>query len=77
MTDREIVKAIMTAGGISNAALARQLGITDAAMWDRLNNKKNKSLSTNTLRELLQPLGYKLVVLPEDAPVPEGGFPVN
>ena len=77
MTDREVIKAIMNRESVSNAALARQLGITDAAIWDRLNTKKGKSLSTANLVEMLELLGYKLAAIPADAPIPEQGYPVE
>ena len=43
MTGREIIKLIMEEQGVTNAELAARLNITQAALWDRLNNKKVKS----------------------------------
>ncbi len=77
MKDRDVIRTIMEMKGISNASLARTLGITDAAIWDRLNTKKGKSLTTSNLSEMVQPLGFKVAVIPEEAEIPEGGYLVE
>ena len=77
MNSRDLIRVIMEQQGVSNAALARQLGLTSAALWDRLNTKKNKSLSVANVSEMLEPLGYRLVIIPAGSQPPEGSFPVD
>jgi transcriptional regulator with XRE-family HTH domain len=64
MNAKQIVKAVMEEQGITNAVLANRLNITPAALWDRLNNKKNKDLSVSTLCDMLQALDYDVVITP-------------
>lgn len=63
MNEKEIVKEIMSAKGITNAQMANALGLTQATMWDRLNGKK-ANLSIAKLNEMLRYLDYDLVIMP-------------
>ena len=42
MTGREIIKDIMTKKGMTNSEYARELSITSAALWDRLDTQPRK-----------------------------------
>lgn len=77
MRAREIVKAIMDKFGITNAVMASRLNISQAALWDRLNNKKVKDIPVSTLSEMLRALDYKVVIVPRGSRVPEGGYEVE
>ena len=77
MRAREIVKVIMDTFGITNAAMASRLKISQAALWDRLNNKKVKDIPVSTLSEMLRALDYKVVIVPRGSRVPEGGYEVE
>lgn len=77
MNGREIVKDIMKREGKTNAEVADMLNITQAAMWDRLNNKKVKDISLSTLSEMLRVLGYKVAILPRTHHVSEDGYIVE
>ncbi len=72
MNGREIVKDIMTREGKTNAEVADMLNITQAAMWDRLNNKKIKDIPLSTLNEMLRVLGYKVAIVPRTHRVSDG-----
>lgn len=74
MNGREIVKDIMEREGKTNAEVADMLNITQAAMWDRLNNKKVKDISLSTLSEMLRVLGYKVAIVPRTHRLPDGGY---
>lgn len=74
MNGREIVKEIMEREGKTNAEVADMLNITQAAMWDRLNNKKVKDISLSTLSEMLRVLGYKVAIVPRTHRLPDGGY---
>ena len=77
MNGREIVKDIMSKAGKTNAEVAYSLGITQAAMWDRLNNKKTRDIPLSTLTEMLRVLGYKVVIVPRNAKTPQEGYNVE
>lgn len=64
MNAKQIVKTIMGEKDVANAVLANRLGITSAALWDRLNNKKNKDLSVSVLCDMLQALDYDVIIVP-------------
>lgn len=69
MKAREIVKDIMAKAEINNVTMAKMLDITPAALWDRLNTKKTKDIPVSTLQDMLQVLGYKLVIVPDSVNV--------
>lgn len=66
MNARDVVKRLMDEHGVTNATMADKLKITQAALWDRLNNRKNKSITVSKLNPLLRELGFKLVIVPRD-----------
>ena len=72
MNEKELIKEIMLKEGIGNAQLAKRIGITTQAMWDRLNNPKNKSLMISVASQILNAMDYKLVIVPSDKTVKEG-----
>ena len=49
---------------MSNAELAAKLNITQAALWDRLNNKKVKDIPLSLLTEMLRMLDYTVQITP-------------
>ena len=84
MTGQEIVKLIMEKQNQTNAGFATKLGISQQSLWDRLNNKKKKDLSFDSLITMLRALGYKIQIVPvnknkSDDPHPEdvGTFEVK
>ena len=77
MRAREIVKVIMEKAGITNAVMAFKLNISQAALWDRLNNKKVKDIPVSTLVEMLRALDYKVVIVPRSSRLPDGGYEVE
>ena len=77
MEIKAIIKTLMNQDGLKNAALAERLGLTAQAMWDRLNNKKHKSIGVDTAVDILKAMDYKLVVMPRGARMPEGAVEVG
>ncbi|MCD8321487.1 MAG: winged helix-turn-helix domain-containing protein [Oscillospiraceae bacterium] len=77
MKGREIVKRIMENKGVTNAVLSKRLGLTQAALWDRLNTKKAKDIPLSTLVEMLEQLDYKVQIVPGDTAIPEDGYEVE
>lgn len=66
MTAKELVKTLMVEKDVSNAEMANALGITQAALWDRLNPKKTNNMTIGKLNDMLNKLGYELVVREKD-----------
>lgn len=66
MTAKELVKSLMVEKDVSNAEMANALGITQAALWDRLNPKKTNNMTIGKLNDMLSKLGYELVVREKD-----------
>lgn len=82
MNGRSITKEIMKQKGVTNAALAKELGISQAALWDRLDSqprdgKPRKDIPVSLLAELLGGLKYKIIVVPNDTPLPDGGYEID
>ena len=82
MTGREISKDIMTKQGMSNSTYAKELSITSAALWDRLDTqprkgKARKDIPVSLLTNMVNVLGYKLVVMPNEVEVPENWYEVD
>jgi len=74
VTGKEAIKLILEICEETNASLANKLGISQQAIWDRLNNKKNKSLTLARFIEMGRALGYKVIMTPNWADLPEGAF---
>ena len=64
MNEKEIIMKLMEEQNLSIADLANMMGITNAALWDRLKSPKNKSLTTIKLNEILSKLNYEIVLMP-------------
>ena len=77
MKAREIIKVIMDKQGVNNACMADRLEISQAALWDRLNNKKVKDIPVSLLSEMLRALDYKVVIVPRTSRVPSDGYEVE
>ena len=64
MNAKEIVIKLMKDLNKTNAEMADAIGISQAAMWDRLKSPKTNNLTVKKLNEMLRVLGYELVVMP-------------
>lgn len=65
MKGKEAIKEIMKTKGETNTSFADKLDITQQALWDRLNNRKNKDLSLIILCRMAKVLGYRVVLMPK------------
>lgn len=77
MTGREIIKHIMEEQGVTNYNMAGKLGISQQALWDRLNNKKVKDIPTSLLSEMLNMLDYKVIIVPRETRLPMKGYEIK
>lgn len=64
MNGREMIKALMEEKGITNATLAHRLGISQATIWERLNNRKTRDIPLSTFCDMIQALDCDLLVVP-------------
>ena len=63
MEARELIKEIMKNKEVTNAELARRLNVTQATVWDRLNNKKGRrDIPLSLLTEMLSVLDCQVIV---------------
>ncbi len=82
MNGREIIKDIMLKQDISNSVLANRLGITQAALWDRIDTqprtgKPRKDIPVSLLSEMLQVMDYKVMIVPTSTRVPKDGYTIG
>lgn len=63
ITSTEAIMAIMKEKGITNSEMSRLTQITPQTCYERLHKDNMK---VNTLVGMLAPLGYKLLVVPND-----------
>lgn len=77
MTTQEIIKDIMAKQNQTNAGVASKLEISQAALWDRLNNTKRKDLSISVLLKMLRLFEYKIQIVPRKKQLPEDSYELD
>lgn len=77
MTTQEIIKELMVKENKSNARFASELEISQAALWDRLNNSKRKDLSISVLSKMLRLLDYKIQIVPRNKKLADDSYELN
>lgn len=73
MTATEVVKAAMTANGVTQKGLASRLNMNAGALNERL---RRDNLGSKNLADMLRAVDYKIVAIPRDAKVPKDGYEV-
>ncbi len=74
MNVSETMKEIMKIKGVRPAVLADRLNIKPNVLSERF---RQKNISVGKLGEMLRLLDYKIVLLPREAKIPEGGFEIE
>lgn len=74
MIAMEALKKIMEIQKIKPAVLCDRLDIKGNVLSERF---KQKNISIVKLNEMLRALDYKIVLVPRDSKVPDGGFEVE
>lgn len=78
MDARDIIKEIMVKQDTTNAVLAKRLSVSNATIWDRLNNRKGrKDIPVSLLNEMLKALDYKVTIVPHNKRISEGDYEVE
>ena len=74
MIAMEAVKEIMKLKDIRPAVLCDRLKITSNVLSERF---KQKNVSVEKLNDMLRAMDYKVVVVPRDTRLPEGGYEIE
>lgn len=74
MVAMEAIKAIMKAKDIKPAVLCGRLSIKSNVLSERF---KQKNVSVEKLNEMLRAMDYKVMVVPRDTRLPEGGYEIE
>ena len=74
MIAMEAVKEIMKLKDIRPAVLCDRLKIKSNVLSERF---KQKNVSVEKLNDMLRAMDYKVVIVPRDARIPEGGFEIE
>lgn len=79
MGGREIIRSIMALKGITNTMLASRLGITPAALWDRIDtqprkSKPRKDIPVSLLSDMVKVMDYKIMIVPSNTRLPKDGY---
>ena len=77
MLVKKAIREIMNRKGLGLNALAKMLGKNSQFVSDKLNPAKGLNMSTDKLDELIRPMGYKIVLIPENECIRDGWFEVN
>lgn len=70
----EAMREIMRSKGVSIAALAGRVSAKPNTITQRLSQP---NISIDKLNEMLRVLDYKVVVVPREARIPDGGYEVE
>ena len=74
MIAMEAVKEIMKLKDIRPAVLCDRLKIKSNVLSERF---KQKNVSVEKLNDMLRAMDYKVVIVPRDARLPDGGFEIE
>ena len=74
MIAMEAVKEIMKQKEVRPAVLCDRLKIKSNVLSERF---KQKNVSVEKLNDMLRAMDYKVLVVPRDARIPEGGYEIE
>lgn len=74
MIATDAFKEIMKAKGVKNAVLCDRLEIKANVLSERL---KQKNISVSKLREMAKLVDYKIVLVPRESKIPDGGYEIE
>ena len=78
MKANEIVEAIRTETGKTKAELGRAVGIDEKKATDTISKRlKQDNISVNVMLEMLNAMGYTMVVVPTGKSVKDGEYEVT
>lgn len=74
MKPSEAIRQIMAIEGITPTRLAQMLGITKQALYSRL---ASPHMYAASVADTVAPMGYRLMLMPQDADIPLDAFPIE
>ena len=74
MKATEIIRKIVEQKGLKYSQLAYQLNTNGRVLYER---STQKNISVDKLNEMLQALGYKIVIMPYNVPVKDDWYEVK
>lgn len=76
MTARDVVKEIMALKKLSQSKLAEQAGFKSQSNVTGILNR-GTTMKVDNLEQMLSAMGYKIVVVPDETPIPEDGYEIQ
>lgn len=76
MKAKELLKSLIKQNGLTNAGVAKAMGMSAQALWNVLNMSDRKAITVERTAAILDVMGYKLVVVPKAQNV-KGGLEVE
>lgn len=74
MIAMEAIKAVMSKQNVSGATLASRIQIKDGTLRERLTQK---NASIGKLNEMARALDYKVLLVPRETKLPDGGYEIE
>ena len=72
MKAKELIKDLIKQNGLTMTGVGKAIGLTQQAMWNLLNMGDRKNITVERMNEILDVMGYKLVVVQKAQPVKNG-----
>ena len=72
MKSKEVVNTLINESGNTLAGVAKVLGKSTQALWNMLFSPARKSLTVDNLSDILEVIGYKIVIVPKGMNVKNG-----
>lgn len=74
MLASEVIREVMKIKGVTTSVLSKRLGVAQNTLSERY---KQKNISVGKLNETIRAMDYKIIVVPGNTRLPEGGFEVE
>jgi plasmid maintenance system antidote protein VapI len=72
MKTKELLKELIKENGLTNAGVAKAIDMTPQALWNLLNMGDRKAITVERTVQILDAMGYKVVVVPKAQTVKNG-----
>lgn len=77
MKARNLIKHLMESQSVTNADMARKLGISPQAMYERTKPTSKKDIGIDQFMTAIGQLGYKIVAIPEESSIPKKAYIID
>lgn len=76
MIAKDVVKEIMALKKLSQSKLAEKAGFKSQSNITGILNR-GTTMKVNNLEQMLSAMGYKIIVVPDETPIPAGGYAID